>query len=933
MRGVLAAGILCLLLAVGLLPGILTGPLTPATQRRFDDVPRHIPGEGRDSDRDGLPDAEELILGTSPRLADSDYDLASDGAEVRYWEHRRQTQRGPSPWLRSVYPDLADSIAGRRILLEHYGPEGDLDADGRGNVLDIDSDRDGLQDGVEIQAMMDPADPDSDRDRVGDLHDRHPLSSSDSDQDGLPDDWEAFYGLTEPADDSDGDGLTNLEEYRLGTDPRTASATGPSILDPGLDTLPLNGPRGLYSWYDAEMPLFEVDPPGLPRFWRINSYDTFDGRQWSRSAAVDEAYVGEGVDPGVDPDAVLGDLGMTVRFRRPWQGYLPVMLDTRRVDAWSPDNVSLTADGGGVWRAAAPVTSMSYTVQLKHVDAGSLTSTPAGDVDPLYTGLPVLDPRIPELAEKIVADADAGTSGEQTLAIAQYLASNFTMDPRIEPPHDADPVAYFLFESERGGPSDFASAFAILLRTQGVPVRVATGFGPGSVEGDRRVVRAGHQYAWSEVAFDGPGWVIVDVAASAAADGAGGGGPPGGDDAPPPQGGDKPDEGVAPPGNQSVGGEGGSPEGNGTADTDGDGLDDATEANLGTDPRRSDTDGDGLSDGFEVSWISKPTDPDSDDDGASDREEWLAGSDPLNPGDRPGAGSGPPGNDPGRFQPTGSDSDGDGLPDEEEKLLGTDPMRPDTDGDGLTDPLELQAGLDPLRTDTDGDGITDDLEYVTLAPRPVPDIPVPGPGPLPPDQPPLGPVPPGRQPFAPRADQLLAGSAVILVSVAVGAAVLMLGRWLQVRAFRRILAQAEVDLLGIDETRLDRVRRVIIRTYRQLTAVLRGHQVRRARVWTLREFEEEVLRRVVVDRDRLRELTTLVEEARYSSHRMPPGAADRAIACLRKLRISVRARPLAASEPARRPEGGWGRTFRRVRRSGVTAPGAGATSSETGTGR
>ncbi len=51
------------------------------------------------------------------------------------------------------------------------------------------------------------------------------VSMPDRDQDGLPDEWEELYGFNpdDPADaglDSDGDGLTNLQEYYVGTDPR-----------------------------------------------------------------------------------------------------------------------------------------------------------------------------------------------------------------------------------------------------------------------------------------------------------------------------------------------------------------------------------------------------------------------------------------------------------------------------------------------------------------------------------------------------------------------------------------------------------------------------------------------------------------------------------------------------------------------------------------
>lgn len=75
----------------------------------------------------------------------------------------------------------------------------------------------------------------------------------------------------------------------------------------------------------------------------------------------------------------------------------------------------------------------------------------------------------------------------------------------------------------------------------------------------------------------------------------------------------------------------------GSLDSDGDGLSDDEEAELGTDPRNPDSDGDGLKDGEEVNrYRTDPLDDDTDDDGYGDGEEVKEiKSDPLDPDDPP----------------------------------------------------------------------------------------------------------------------------------------------------------------------------------------------------------------------------------------------------------------------------------------------------------
>lgn len=133
-------------------------------------------------------------------------------------------------------------------------------------------------------------------------------------------------------------------------------------------------------------------------------------------------------------------------------------------------------------------------------------------------------------------------------------------------------------------------------------------------------------------------------------------------------------------------------------DTDGDGLPDIVENEIGTNPELTDTDGGGLDDYYELLvTYTDPLNPDTDDngipdvdedfdeDGLTNLQEYELGTDPWT-----------------------YDSDDDGLSDGGEiNTYGTDPLKKDTDDDGLEDGDEIYFVTDPLSHDSDGNGILD----------------------------------------------------------------------------------------------------------------------------------------------------------------------------------------------------------------------------------
>ncbi len=173
------------------------------------------------------------------------------------------------------------------------------------------------------------------------------------------------------------------------------------------------------------------------------------------------------------------------------------------------------------------------------------------------------------------------------------------------------------------------------------------------------------------------------------------------------------------------------------SDTDSDGLTDYNEIiTTKTDPLKYDTDGGGAHDGLEVEFDGDPNDPnddkqfiDSDKDGLTDAKEEELGTNPNNP-DTDGGGASDklehiagldPVNDP-KDDLKALDSDKDGLTDAKEEELGTDRFIYDSDSGGISDGIEYLKKYDPLNTsddfwlkDSDYDGLinADEEKYGT----------------------------------------------------------------------------------------------------------------------------------------------------------------------------------------------------------------------------
>ena len=153
------------------------------------------------------------------------------------------------------------------------------------------------------------------------------------------------------------------------------------------------------------------------------------------------------------------------------------------------------------------VTGSANVASVEQLQAAG-TDYPQWVVD-RYLNLPRVPQRVASKAQEVTASES--TPYDKAAALEGYLRT-FPNDFDVQaPPAGRDSVDWFLFDLQRGYFDYHASAMAVMLRTLGIPARVATGYAidplaqePGT---DTFKLTQKNAFAWPEVYFPNIGWV------------------------------------------------------------------------------------------------------------------------------------------------------------------------------------------------------------------------------------------------------------------------------------------------------------------------------------------------------------------------------------------------------------------------------------------
>lgn len=293
----------------------------------------------------------------------------------------------------------------------------------------------------------------------------------------------------------------------------------------------------------GEQPVMYVEAPLGPRYyWRSTAYDSYDFSAWRwKHIRTVRAYTdNSGLNLNIGPttpgarDNVDQTFTMLLRSSRlvytapqPVKLGLPVEVELDCVEDFGRTCVSENRQSDvAIIRARDTLRAGDeYTVtsSISIASAGALRSAGLNYpewITRLYLqGATSISPRVRDLAAQITAASGAVTPYDQAKAIERWLRTNIIYNESIPaPPAGSDPMEWFLFDSRQGYCNYYATAMILMLRSIGVPARMAAGFAQGTWDAERGafLVREQDAHTWVEVFFPGYGWVEFEPTADEA---------------------------------------------------------------------------------------------------------------------------------------------------------------------------------------------------------------------------------------------------------------------------------------------------------------------------------------------------------------------------------------------------------------------------------
>ncbi|MEO8477031.1 MAG: DUF3488 and transglutaminase-like domain-containing protein [Actinomycetota bacterium] len=271
---------------------------------------------------------------------------------------------------------------------------------------------------------------------------------------------------------------------------------------------------------DEPRDLFTVQS-SLATYWRMLALPDFDGSGFSPDTSQETQDVSGDATltdaSAADPSVLAGSEQLTQSFTAVddlgllWlpMAYPPARVEIDHGLTWAPETG--TADLEDPIDEGGSYTAVSYLVQPTPEEL-RLVEFPTAAQNPRYTALPSDTPvEIAAIAHSW--SDDQTTTYDKIIAIQDTLRNtDYTYDLGVPARDSSFSLVDFLTITKQGFCQQFSSAMAVLLRSLGIPARVAVGFTAGTYDPTTGLytVSTNDAHAWVEVKFPTYGWLTFE---------------------------------------------------------------------------------------------------------------------------------------------------------------------------------------------------------------------------------------------------------------------------------------------------------------------------------------------------------------------------------------------------------------------------------------
>ena len=254
--------------------------------------------------------------------------------------------------------------------------------------------------------------------------------------------------------------------------------------------------------------------PGVDMKWRGTTLSLFDGRRWFNEIDRGEPILVEKRQAILATPEQWGRPGKRVQY----EVQLKSATDDVLFFLGVPEGIVIDAPQiirtpAGGYRTGGLAHSRRYEARSFLDDPLTPPLMPPSMSEPsrrLHLQVPPMDPAIGRLAQEVTRGAV--TPEAKARALEKHLRTQYGYTTTLLSSEVRDPISHFLFRRKQGHCEYFASAMALMLRTVGIPSRVATGFQSGTFNpiSNWYLIRASDAHSWVEAWIDGRGWVTFD---------------------------------------------------------------------------------------------------------------------------------------------------------------------------------------------------------------------------------------------------------------------------------------------------------------------------------------------------------------------------------------------------------------------------------------